>query len=73
MPIEGGKFADLMAGGYIFHLFIQQIFLSARHMPGTVLDASDTKRIKQGLHLHRTYTSGKWIEKYVCIYFSKPQ
>ena len=37
MPIEGDKFADLMAGGYrFFHLFIQQIFLNAWHMPGTV-------------------------------------
>ena len=37
-------------------------------MPGTVLDASDTKRIKQSLHLHRTYISSEKTEKYIWMY-----
>lgn len=55
MPIEGDKFADLMAGGYKFFSFIHStnIFECLAH-DRHCLDASDTKRTKQDLHLHRT-------------------
>lgn len=74
MAVEGSKFADLIAGSEkFFHLFIQQIFLNAWHMAGTVLDACDTKRTKQSLHLHRTYISGGKTEKCICMYFTMPR